>query len=408
MAEYSIYIDAAGSKKDNEQVRNINALFPYDSTKYRTISSLTRRDGIWCSAGGNSQSVDMEVYDQLLDGNTVIKTSNTATCKTYGRGPNLTSSGSSTNENYATTTFSNWTQKESNAAVAAWQAGTLAIKRFVTITDYTSPGHGSPVFRDGYYSDEITIKGQDMPFTNYGPSISVFDVFRSDDGETENPESTTVYARIKLSMLDSKGLSDNPKLLVYYEKEKNPTTASQFKNIKDNFGLALNTEKTIRLPDTWSNGASWRFMLYFSAGEEVAPAATDSASRARVPLFISDTNNGVAIGQYSTATESQSKFESRWTGYFYNGIANIQAGNTNGEAVAAKSYTDVAITFARPFASAPNVVVGFSTQTSGYKMGGLSCSARDVTDTGFTIRVFNSTDEDRTPSEQWIAVGVPK
>ena len=200
MADYSISIDAAGSAKNNERDRSISGLFPYTGGTYKTISRLSRRGGIWCNCGGTSQSVTLAVYDQLLDGATVIKTSDTVTCKCYGSGPSA--------DNYAQTTFSNWTQAESNAATAAWAAGTLIIRRFVTIKAYTSSKHGSPVFRDGYYSDVIAIQGSTVPFTQYRPEILKFDIFRSDDGENENPESTSVYAKIRLKMNDSAGLAD--------------------------------------------------------------------------------------------------------------------------------------------------------------------------------------------------------
>lgn len=323
MSDYSISINAAGSSKDNERDRDINALFPYSGGSYRTISKLTRRDGIWCSCGGESQSVTMAVYDQLLDGETLIKTSDTVSCKCYGKGPNQDSSGKKTDANYAETTFSEWSQAESNAAVKAWAAGTLIIRRFVSITKYTSSGHGSPRFRDGYYTDDISIQGSTVPFTNYAPKIALFDVFRSDDGKTENPESTSVYAKIKLAMTDTAGLSDSPKLRAYYAQDADPGTGSSYVDIASAFSLTaanMGVEKTVKISGTWSNGADYYFLLYFSAGEEVADGKLDAAPRATVPLYISETNNGVAVGQYSTATASDAKFESRWHAYFYNGI----------------------------------------------------------------------------------------
>ena len=79
MADYSISIDAAGSAKNNERDRSISGLFPYTGGTYKTISRLSRRGGIWCNSGGTSQSVTLAVYDQLITGTTVIKTSDTVT-----------------------------------------------------------------------------------------------------------------------------------------------------------------------------------------------------------------------------------------------------------------------------------------------------------------------------------------
>lgn len=319
MSSYSISIDAAGSAKDNERDRSINTLFPYTGGTYKTISLVTRRGGIWCSCGGSSQSVTMSVYDQLITGSTVIKTSNTVTCKSYGTGPS--------SDNYAQTTFSDWTQAESNAAIAAWAAGTLIIRRFVTIKSYTSSKHGTPTFRDDYYSDTVTIQGDTVPFTNYAPAISLFDVFRSDDGVNEDPESTGVYAKIRLSMGDTTGLSDSPKLRVYYAQDADPGTDAPYLDIGSAFGLTaanMNVEKTLKLTGTWSNGADYYFLLYFSAGEEVADGRLDMAPRATIPLYVAENNAGVAIGQYSSATTDEPKFECRFPAYFYGGIEPVE------------------------------------------------------------------------------------
>ena len=323
MADYSISIDAAGSAKNNERDRSISDLFSYTGGTYKTISLLTRRGGIWCNCGGTSQSVTLAVYDQMITGTTVIKTSDTVTCKCYGTGPS--------SDNYAKTTFANWTQAESNAATAAWAAGTLIIRRFVTIKAYTSSKHGSPVFRDGQYSDVIAVQGSTVPFTQYRPVIALFDVFRSDDGATENPESTSVYAKIRLKMNDSAGLADSPKLRVYYAQDTDPDTASSYLDIGSAFGLSagnLNTNRVVKLSGTWSNGADYYFLLYFSAGYEVADGRLDMAPRAAIPIYISENNKGVSIGQYSSATQDVPKFESRWPAYLYGGIARIGDGWT--------------------------------------------------------------------------------
>ena len=402
MADYSISIDAAGSAKNNERDRSINSLFPYTGGTYKTISLLTRRGGIWCNCGGTSQSVTLAVYDQLLNGATVIKTSDTVTCKCYGSGPSA--------DNYAQTTFSNWTQAESNAATAAWAAGTLIVRRFVTIKAYTSSNHGSPVFRDGYYSDVIAVQGSTVPFTQYRPVIALFDVFRSDDGAAENPESTSVYAKIRLKMNDSTGLADSPKLRVYYAQDTDPDTASSYLDIGSTFGLSagnLNTDKVVKLTGTWSNGADYYFLLYFSAGYEVADGRLDMAPRAAIPIYISENNRGVSIGQYSTATQDAPKFESRWPAYLYGGIAQIgdgsqnvfevmgvQAGSVEGSTSTSGKTVDYDVVFNKAYAAAPVVVIGMQLGgdlATSYYAGRLSCALISVSATGFTVRTYNYT-----------------
>lgn len=402
MADYSISIDAAGSAKNNERDRSISGLFPYTGGMYKTISLLTRRGGIWCNCGGTSQSVTLAVYDQLITGTTVIKTSDTVTCKCYGTGPSA--------DNYAQTTFSNWTQAESNAATAAWAVGTLIIRRFVTIKAYTSSKHGSPVFRDGQYSDVIAIQGSTVPFTQYRPVIALFDVFRSDDGATENPESTSVYAKIRLKMNDSAGLSDSPKLRVYYAQDTDPDTASSYLDIGSAFGLSagnLNTDKVVKLSGTWSNGADFFFLLYFSAGYEVADGRLDMAPRAAIPIYISENNMGVSIGQYSSATQDAPKFESRWPAYLYGGIAQIgdgsqnvfevmgvQAGSVEGSTSTSGNTVDYDVVFDKAYAAAPVVVIGMQLGgdlATSYYAGRLSCALISVSATGFKVRSYNYT-----------------
>lgn len=418
MADYSISIDAAGSRKDNEQSRNINSLFPYGNGTYKTISTVTRRGGIWCNCGGASQSVTLSVYDQMLDGADVIKTSDTVTCRCYGTGPG--------EENYAQTTFSDWTQDQSNAAVKAWEAGTLIIKRFVTIKAYSSSGHGSPVFRDGFYSDVIAISGATVPFTQYGPAIALFDVFRSDDGATENPESTSVYAKIRLTMRDASGLSDSPKLRVYYASDKDPTLGSSYLDIGSAFGLTaanLNVEKTVQLPGTWSNGSDYYFLLYFSAGDEAAAGRLDMAPRASIPIFVAENNSGVAIGQYSSATPDEPKFECRWPIYAYGGIARIgdgsenllelmgiQAGSVAGSASTSGNTVDYDVVFDKPYSAAPVVVAGMmlgGELAGSYYAGRLSLALISVSATGFKVRSYNYTasSEAVTIGFAWAAFG---
>ena len=413
MADYSISIDAAGSAKNNERDRSISDLFSYTGGTYKTISRLSRRGGIWCSCGGTSQSVTLAVYDQLLDGATVIKTSDTATCKCYGTGPS--------SDNYAQTTFSNWTQAESNAATAAWAAGTLIVRRFVTIKAYTSSKHGSPVFRDGYYSDVIAIQGSTVPFTQYRPVIALFDVFRSDDGATENPESTSVYAKIRLMMNDSTGLSDSPRLRVYYAQDTDPDTASSYLDIGSAFGLSagnLNTDKVVKLSGTWSNGADFFFLLYFSAGYEVADGRLDMAPRAAIPIYISETNNGVSIGQYSSATRDTPKFESRWPAYLYGGIAQIgdgsqnafevmgiQTGSSATQSVASSGTATVTVTFPKPYSAAPVVVANIVSTSTSYYLGRCNVAIQSVDATGFTARIANGGSSAVTFGFNWAAFG---
>lgn len=425
MTEYLISIDAAGSRKENAQSRNINALFPYSSETYKTINSITRRGGIWCKCGGTSQNVVLNVYDQMLDDSSVIKTSNTAECKCYGSGPS--------DDNYAETKFENWTQEESNAAIRAWEAGTLIIKRFATIKSYSSSGHGTPEFRSGFYSDEISIAGSTVPFTQYGPVVAVFDVFRSDTGDIgdTDPESDNVYAQIRLGMNDSSGLTAEtdpaPTLLIYFGSESDPSTESEPINVSEAFGLTaenLDVDKIIQIPGEWPHDTSYHFRLFFVVGYEVGASDVDIASRASIPLFVDENNNGVAIGQYSTATESEKKFECRWPAYLYGGIVQIgdgsqkvfevmgiQAGSVAGQEVASGKTVDYDVAFDRPYKAAPHVVIGMmlgGDLADDYAAARLSCALISVSETGFKVRAYNYTGISEKPviGFTWAAFGI--
>lgn len=330
---YSVTINAAGTAKDNERSRNINALFPFGGGTYRTISIITRRGGVWCNTGGTAQNVVLSVYDQMLSGTEIIKTSNTVTCKCYGSGPS--------DDNYAMTSFSSWTQAESNAAIAAWEAGTLEIRRMVTIKSFTSSSHGTPVFRDGQYTDDITISGETVPFTNYGPRIEKFEIKRRDSDGAEKPEGTVVYAAIKLTMTDASGLDDNARLFARCDINRDPDEESSVIDLTEAFGLTaenLGIVKTLQLAEECSIGADYYFQLYFIAGEE-GSTHNAIAPRASVPFFIADNNNGVAVGQYSSATENAPKFECNWPSHLYGGIAQIGNGWTDLEPSLASGVT---------------------------------------------------------------------
>ena len=324
MATYSKSVIASGKNQDNNQTRNINNILPYSGGTYKTISYLSRKNGLYCKAGGTSQNVTIAVYDQLINTatNAVIKTSNTATCKTYGTGPSAS--------NYALTEFTAWTQAESNAAIAAWAAGTLQIKRIASITDYTSSGHGQPYFRDGYYDDVIRIDGTTTPFTNYRPKIDSFTAYRSSTGVAEDSGSTNVYIRLKVSMTDQNGLNYSPSLQIKYSTKSDfsqgvgtLTIANTKSGVQAYFAT---TPTPSKLSGTFTLGSNYYFKVIFTAGEEVGESSIVSIGMANVPFHLSHTNNGVAFGMYSNSTASKPMLESKFPAYFYGGIGIAEGG----------------------------------------------------------------------------------
>ena len=311
MAQYTISAQPSGSSKKNAQSRMINSILPYTAGTYKTISYMSRRNGVWCSAGGTSQSVTMEVYAQLRSGETVIKTSNFATCKSYGSGPS--------SDNYATTEFTDWTSAESSAAIAAWEAGTLELKWFVSIKSYTSSGHGSPSFWDGQYDDVITIQGQDVPPTNYAPSITGARLWRTLDGsDTVTPTAEALRMKLRLGMNDTSGLTAGAALKLYYAQNAAPVVGtSGYVDLSAYIQSCLDAETAVAISGTFSAGADWYFTLVFTAGDEVSSPWYGNAPRAQAPIHIGERNNGVAIGGYSPATASDRRFDVFWPGYMH-------------------------------------------------------------------------------------------
>ena len=165
MATYSISATPSGSKKANAASRNVNSVFPYDPTKYCTITSISRTNGAYCKTGSSSGTATFYAQMQILIGGTVYMTSELATGTSSGSGP--------TSANYMTTKISSFTAEQSMAIVAAWAAGTLVINWVL------SGGKGSykPYFRSGCYNDTITITGEDV---NFRPWISGASMYRTD------------------------------------------------------------------------------------------------------------------------------------------------------------------------------------------------------------------------------------
>lgn len=71
----------------------------------------------------------------------------------------------------------------------------------------------------------------------------------------------------------------------------------------------------------------------------------------------------------------------------------------------ANSYADYNVTFPELFMHAPLVVCGLRSTSTSPTMGSVSVAAIDVSNSGFTIRVFNASASNKSPVATWIAVG---
>ncbi len=123
-------------------------------------------------------------------------------------------------------------------------------------------------------------------------------------------------------------------------------------------------------------------------------------------------SGGVRYGGFSRSTPGHPLFESDYPGYFYGGIANLQAGVVQPVGMTGSgNCTDIPVTFDQPFAegSVPIVVVGFQASTTAGTFGRCSVAVLpdSVTNKGFTMRFYNGDAAGRNPAFSYIAMGTP-
>lgn len=87
-------------------------------------------------------------------------------------------------------------------------------------------------------------------------------------------------------------------------------------------------------------------------------------------------------------------------------LANrIQVGATSVGTVAANSYTDISITFDKPFGAVPSVMVCLNSNSTSPKMGLMTVATLSRSTTGFEARIFNADSSSRSPWINWMAIG---
>ena len=298
----------SGSKKTNAAARTLTSDAPaivQSNGRFRTVTTITRKNGLYCTCGGTVQSVVIEVYDQLIDASTgaALLTSTTATCVCRGTGPS--------SENIATTRFENIGAQISRKLVAAWAAGVLQIKRTATIKSYTSPNHGTPYFRSGYYDDVITIDGTTAA---YDPSITISAFDAGDEAllyasswaqrplrftvntavaESGNWENANaLYRRLDVKMENLSGGSA-------------PGTVSAATTTATSTGWSVSsTALTFTRTNGFNRGNRYRVTFTLSVGssaDDLSETASDDVEIdvAAIPLHLSKHGHGVGIGMYS-------------------------------------------------------------------------------------------------------------
>lgn len=87
-------------------------------------------------------------------------------------------------------------------------------------------------------------------------------------------------------------------------------------------------------------------------------------------------------------------------------IPFVQAGETASVTVNANNYLDIPVTFPQSFVGKPVVVVGLYSESTAAAIGSMSAAVNNISETGFTIRVFNAGTANRSPIIEWIATEV--
>ena len=118
-----------------------------------------------------------------------------------------------------------------------------------------------------------------------------------------------------------------------------------------------------------------------------------------------DSNNLLEVG-YGTASTPKNIFAVDIDGNVIaeNVPAMMECGQITVSNVASHSYADYQVTFTKTFSSAPIVVVGMMSSSTGHGSGSVSVSAHSITTSGFTARIFNNDTSARSPYIHWIAM----
>ena len=86
---------------------------------------------------------------------------------------------------------------------------------------------------------------------------------------------------------------------------------------------------------------------------------------------------------------------------------NLQSGTVTFAQTASGSYSDKTISFGPSYSAAPNVVAGFQlgTGSTAANFGNCSVAVVSVSTTGATLRFYNNSGANKTPTVNWIALG---
>ncbi|MBQ8506560.1 MAG: H-type lectin domain-containing protein [Clostridia bacterium] len=255
----------------------------------------------------------------------------------------------------------------------------------------------------------------------YHPRIEEFALERGTSSGVQDDSGTRALLTLRLS-LASASYASYAALKLYYSSGA-VSTSSSYVDLSAYISALLGgvTRNSSYITLSFDADYDWSFLLVFSCLGESA-SATAMLPNDFVALHISPcATGGVSIGDLSTATEGDPKFEVHHPAYLYGGIAQIgsgggdiaamlgiQTGVTEAVARTSNGTTELAVSFPRAYSAAPHVMVSFDTSdlsTPTGPFGSYQLSVAAVTASGFTLRMSAATSTNFSPKVRWLAIG---
>lgn len=253
----------------------------------------------------------------------------------------------------------------------------------------------------------------------YRPQIEEFSLARGTAAGEADDAGSRALLTLRLSLADESNAS-LCSVKLYYAAGAVSTFSSCI-DLTDSISALLGgvTNSPSYISADFDADFDWNFLLVFSCEDESAEA-TAALSNHFVALHISPcSTGGVSVGDLSTATEGDPKFEVHHPAYFYGGIAQIgggsiaemlgiQTGVTAAVSRVSNGTASVQVAFGKAYAAPPQVIVCFDTTDISSltgPFGSFSLSVANVTADGFTLRMSAATSTNFAPKVRWLAVG---
>lgn len=355
------------------------------------------------------------LYGGLVLNNGTVITSDTVT-KTIG---------------YSTKTL--YTNTFNNLPTASQFSSITYVRTYDSNGSYEGTGisEGLTWRADSSYPMRIIVTYYDEEPLVYRPTIEKFEVARGVGGSslystgTRDDNGTDALFTIKLSAVNrSTALDSAAKVYLYYSSGAVNTSSSRvsMSYYFDNLISGI-TDAEISTNIIVSGDEDYNFLLTFEYNGETTSART-SLDNTFVSLHISGCRTGgVSIGDISTSTEGNPKFEVHHPTYLYGGIAQIggsssdvlkalgiQAGAVAPASINYSTIKSGTVTFDAQFSSIPTISTVMTTDTDAtgienYWAGEVNMYVHNVTTNGFDYIIINGRSENKVIGFNWTAVG---